>query len=75
MTRRTNIQIVEELLARARRALGANTGRATVEEALRRNEQQPKVSGAARTLNQQRYLHQLAAHADIAVLGSKEMWR
>jgi len=70
VTKRTTIEIDEELLARAKRALGTKTARATVEGALRR-----VVQLAERTSNQQRYLHQVGAHADITVLESKEMWR
>jgi len=62
-------------LARAKRALRAKTARATIEEALRRVEQQPQESGAERISNQRRYLHQLGAHADLTVLESEEMWR
>ena len=36
MLKRTTIEIDDELLARAKRALGETTARATVEEALRR---------------------------------------
>jgi len=36
MIKRTTIEIDEELLVRAKRALGEKTARATVEEALRR---------------------------------------
>lgn len=75
MTKRTTIEIDEDLLARAKRALGAKTARATVEEALRRVAQQAADSGAQRASNQKRYLHQLATHADIKVLESEEMWR
>jgi Arc/MetJ family transcription regulator len=75
LTKRTTIEIDEALLARAKRALGLKTARATIEEALRVVEQQTQDSGAERISNQQRYLHQLAAHADIAVLASEEMWR
>lgn len=75
MAKRTTIEIDEALLARAKRALGAKTARATVEEALRRVGQLAEDSRAERISNQQRYLHQLAAHADIAVLESEEMWR
>lgn len=75
MTKRTTIEIDEDLLARAKRALGAKTARATIEEALRRVEQETQDAGAERISNQKRYLHQLAAHAEIAVLQSDEMWR
>lgn len=75
MIKRTTIEIDQDLLARAKRALGAKTARATVEEALRRVEQQAEGSRAERISNQRRYLHQLGAHVDIAVLESEDMWR
>ncbi len=62
-------------MARAKRALGAKTARATIEEALRRVERQSQESGAERISDQRRYLHQLGAHADLTVLKSDEMWR
>lgn len=73
MTKRRTVEIDEDLLARAKRALGAKTARATVEEALRRVAQLAEDSRATRISNQQRYLHELGAHADIAVLESGEM--
>jgi Arc/MetJ family transcription regulator len=59
MKRRTTIEIDEDLLERARRALGSTTTRATVEEALRRAAE----------------LEHLASRVEIAVLESDEMWR
>lgn len=75
MVKRTTIEIDEELLARAKRALGAKTARATVEEALRRVDQGAEDAFAERSSNQRSYLKQLAAHADLSVLESEEMWR
>jgi Arc/MetJ family transcription regulator len=75
MVKRTTIEIDEQLLERAKRALGSATTRATVEEALRRaaasaaNEQEDCVA------RQRRYFESLAAHADLEVLASEEMWR
>src|SRR5258708_24801251 len=75
MAKRTTIEIDEDLLARAKRALGAKTARATVEEALRRVEQAAENSGTERISNQRRYLHELKSRADVSVLASEEMWR
>jgi Arc/MetJ family transcription regulator len=75
MRKRTTIELDEDLLARAKRALGAKTARATVDEALRTVVRQAEESSAERISNQRRYLHQLSSHADATVLGSAEMWR
>jgi Arc/MetJ family transcription regulator len=75
MTRRTTIEIDEELLDRAMVALGCTTMRATIEEALRRaadiaTEQQDRLATAQNT-----YLDRLVNRADPDVLASGEMWR
>jgi Arc/MetJ family transcription regulator len=75
MIKRTTIEIDEELLARAKNALGSTTTRATVEEALRRATDEAEKDNAGRAADQQRYLEELVGHADLAVLGSDEMWR
>ena len=75
MTRRTTIEIDEKLLARAKKALGSKTTRATVEESLRRAAEGAETTAMARAAGQRRYLEGLGAHADLAVLGSEEMWR
>ncbi len=75
MVRRTTIELDEELLARAKRALGARTIRATVEEALRRATQQAEGGRAQRAESQIRYLQSLPTRADLDVLTSEEMWR
>jgi Arc/MetJ family transcription regulator len=75
MIKRTTIEIDEELLTRARRALGAKTTRATVEEALRQVTQTAESAQADRVSRQRRYLERLSSHADLAVLGTEEMWR
>ena len=49
MAKRTTIEIDEHLLARAKRALGAPTTRATVEEALRRAADSAEDEQAERT--------------------------
>lgn len=75
MKRRTTIEIDEELLERARRALGSTTTRATVEKALRRVAELVEDERAERAAGQRAYLERLASRVDIAVLESDDMWR
>ena len=75
MVRRTTIEIDEDLLLRAKRALGRVTTRATVEEALRRAADGAEEEQRSRDDRQLAYLDRLGAHADVAVLRSEEMWR
>jgi Arc/MetJ family transcription regulator len=75
MKKRTTIEIDDDLLARARRALGNQTTRATVEEALRRLANSADHDREARAARQLSYLRRLSSHADMAVLASEEIWR
>ncbi len=75
MPKRTTIEIDEALLARAKRALGCATTRATVEEALRRAAAQSEHSQDERAAQQRRYLERLSRRIDVNVLASEEMWR
>lgn len=75
MARRTTIEIDEELLARAKRALGQKTARATVEEALRRAADSEEGDRVDRATRQRRFLDRLGARADLDVLASGAMWR
>jgi len=75
MPKRTTIEIDEELLARAKRALGCRTTRATVEEALRRAAQSLESEHEERATRQLRYLAALSTRTDVEVLASEEMWR
>jgi Arc/MetJ family transcription regulator len=75
MKRRTTIELDEQLLERAKRALGSRTTRATVEEALRRAAESAEGEREERAERQRRYLETLAEHVDVAVLRSDEMWR
>jgi Arc/MetJ family transcription regulator len=75
MSRRTTIEIDEELLERAKRALGSKTTRATVEEALRRVAESAEGEQAARANGQRLFLERLSDRVDIAVLLSEDMWR
>jgi Arc/MetJ family transcription regulator len=75
MKRRTTIEIDDDLLARARRAFGNQTTRATVEEALRRladAAEDDQVDRAARQVN---YLQRLSSRTDVELLATEEMWR
>jgi Arc/MetJ family transcription regulator len=73
--KRTTIDIDQELLERARSALGETTTRGTVEEALRRAADNPDPGHERRAANQRRYLEQLANRVDVSVLASEKMWR
>ena len=75
MTKRTTIEIDEELLARAKRAMGQSTTRATVEEALRRAAAAAEGEREARAARQRRFFENLGARVDVSVLESEEMWR
>ena len=75
MIRRTTIEIDDRLLARAKKALGAKTARATVEEALRRAADTAEDAREERVAGQRRYLQRLGTQADLKVLGSEDMWR
>jgi Arc/MetJ family transcription regulator len=75
MVRRTTVEIDQELLARARRALGGRTTRATIEEALRRAAESLEAEQAERAARQRAYLRRLGGRIDASVLRSGEMWR
>lgn len=75
MARRTTIELDDELLTRAREALGEPTIRATVEEALRRAVDQASDEHAERARRQRHYLDSLAHDLAPDVLASDEMWR
>ena len=75
MVKRTTIELDEDLLARAKRALGQSTTRATVEEALRLATEVAEAQREERAALQLRYLDSLRGRIDIDVLLSEEMWR
>jgi Arc/MetJ family transcription regulator len=75
MLRRTTIEIDDELLARAKRLLGAKTTRATVEEALRRAAESEEDEQKGRAARQLQYLRRLSARVDVTALESEGMWR
>jgi Arc/MetJ family transcription regulator len=75
MPKRTTVEIDEQLLARARRALGQPTTRATIEEALRRAAEGAESEHEERAARQRRFLTSLDAWVDPDVLASEEMWR
>lgn len=74
MVRRTTIEIDERLLARAKKALGAQTTRATVEEALRRAAEAAEGAQHELAAGQAGYLRRMRARVDLNVLRSREMW-
>ena len=75
MIKRTTIEIDQELLERARKALGETTATGTVKEALRRVAHDTESEHARRAAKQLRYLEQLTERIDVSVLASEEMWR
>ena len=75
MIKRTTIEIDEDLLERAKQALGESTTRATVETALRQAADNAESEFRERAERQRRYFDSLAEHADLDVLASDEMWR
>jgi Arc/MetJ family transcription regulator len=75
MSKRTTIEIDEDLLVRAKRALGCTTTRSTVEEALRRAANQGEHAQEELAARQRRYLKQFPQHVDVDVLASEQMWR
>jgi Arc/MetJ family transcription regulator len=74
MVRRTTIELDDELLERARQALGQSTTRATVEEALRRATESAEAEHRSRVEKQRRYFAELAEHCDLDVLAGDDMW-
>ena len=75
MIRQTTIEIDDELLERAKRALGSKTARVAVEEALRRAAEAAETDHASRRTRQLQYLERLGDLADLDVLASEQMWR
>jgi Arc/MetJ family transcription regulator len=75
MIRRTTIELDDELLGRAKKALGLSTTRATVEEALRRATDQAEDERTRRAERQRRFLSEAHGNMDLDVLGGDEMWR
>ena len=73
--RRTTIEIDEELLRRAKDALGRPTTRAVVEEALRRAADQVDAERARLASAQVAYLDRLSSLVDLDALRTDEMWR
>jgi Arc/MetJ family transcription regulator len=73
--KRTTIELDEQLLSRAQRALGCTTMRATIEEALRRVAQQAEDDSEVRRSIQLEFLSRLAGLTDSAVMASDEMWQ
>lgn len=75
MIKRTTIELDQDLLERAKHALGETTTRAAVEEALRRVADTAETESARRAARQRSYLEKLSQRVELAVLASEEMWR
>jgi len=75
MIKRVTIELDEEILEEAKKALGQPTMRATVEEALSRAINQAEVEVKERRARQLEFLKNLDKHIDLEVLKSGEMWR
>lgn len=73
--KRTTIELDEQLLARAKRALGVTTTRGTVEEALRRVAESAEEDEIHRAAMQRDFLARLGSHVDVDVLAGRDMWR
>ena len=69
------IEIDDELLARAKIAVGCATTRATIEEALRRVAAQAHDEVERRASAQSPYLGHLRSMIDLDVLREHDMWR
>ncbi len=74
MIKQTTIEIDQELLHRAQRALGERTRRSTVEEALRCPAESAESDQVRRAAKQKRYLGTLGSRVDLTVLASEQMW-
>lgn len=72
---RTTIDLDEALVARAKKALGLSTTRATVEAALRRVVDSAEAEGTARAERQRADLEVLGVHLDLDVLRRDDPWR
>jgi Arc/MetJ family transcription regulator len=73
--KRTTIELDEELLARAKRALGRSGTKETIEEALRRAAEDGEDERARRADRQRSFLRRMNKGLDLDVLRSEEMWR
>jgi Arc/MetJ family transcription regulator len=73
--KRMTIEIDEELLARAQRALPGRSTQATVEEALRRVAEAEEALAGRRADAQRAFLQSVSRHLDVTVLSSNDMWR
>lgn len=75
MKRRTTIELDEDLLNRAQKALGIKTTRGTVEQALRLAADAAEDAQRATTERQVSLLGRLGEMVEVEVLKSDEMWR
>ncbi len=75
MIQRTTIELDQELLHRAKQALGEPTTRGAVEAALRRATESVVSEQTRQAAQQRRYFDTLTSRVDLAVLASEDMWR
>jgi Arc/MetJ family transcription regulator len=75
MSKRTTVEIDEDLLLRAKHALGESTTRATIESALRRAADEAETEFNERAARQRRFFETLDSYLDLEVLASDDMWR
>jgi Arc/MetJ family transcription regulator len=75
MIKRTTIELDQELLNQAKKALGESTTRGAVEAALRKVTEAASSRRERRTEALEHYLQQLSELADLETMSSEEMWR
>lgn len=75
MMRRTTVELDDELLAKAKRALGLQQTKETLHAALRRVVDDRAAVDEDLRERQRDYLEFLHAHVDLDVLDSDDMWR
>jgi Arc/MetJ family transcription regulator len=75
VVKRTTIELDEDLLARAKHALGTRTTRETVEAALRRVADAGDEARRDRAVAQRKYLQIVPTRVHLDELRSEEMWR
>ncbi len=75
MVRRTTVELDEELVGQAKRALQMNTTRGVIEEALRRVVLEAGTELEDRRTRQLRFFAGVSGRLDTELLASDEMWR
>jgi Arc/MetJ family transcription regulator len=75
MIKRTTIELDQDLLNQAKKALGEPTTRGAVEAALRKVTEAAGAKRDRRAEALQHYLQRLSELADLETMSSEEMWR